>query len=75
MLLPERLVIVRRVGQTAKLPGTEVEGKERGEKGRRRWRHRFRCTSGSWKGERNYDLAFRLGVRAENEESGVGMVW
>lgn len=31
--------------------------------------------SGSWKGERNYDLAFRLGVRAENEKIGVGMVW
>lgn len=35
-LLPGRLVIVRLTGQATRLPGTEVEGKERGEKGRRR---------------------------------------
>lgn len=53
--------------------GGEGTGWKRKEK--RRWRHRFGFTSGSWKGERNRDLAFRLGVRAENEKSGVGMVW
>lgn len=64
------------MGQTAKLPGTGAEEKEWGEKGRRREDgHRFRCTSGSWKGDTSYDLAFRLGVRTESENSVVGMVW
>lgn len=62
-------------GSKAPWHGNRGEGMRWKGKEKRKWRHRFRCTSGNWKGRGNYDLDFRLGVRAENEKCGVGMSW